>query len=80
MRIAIISVMILSGGLFASSALHADDRGPTLEIPLPIPHVSDDRVHDDRDMDRRSPGCETTTVYRENDQGESKTVETRHCD
>jgi hypothetical protein len=80
MRRAIISVIILSSSIFASSAVRADDRGPTLEIPLPIPHVSRDRDHDDRDIDRRPPGCETTTVRKENDQGESKTVESRHCD
>ena len=80
MRSIILPFVALSGSLFASYAVLADDR---IEVPLPIPHVSHD--HDgDRDVDRnvehRSPGCETKTVHRENDQGESKTVESHRCD
>jgi hypothetical protein len=80
MRSAIVAIMILSSIFFVGSVARADDRGPVLEIPLPIPHVSNDRDHDDRDIDHRPPGCETTTVHKGNDQGDSKTVEARRCD
>jgi hypothetical protein len=82
MRNAIIAVMISSCSLFAGSAVFADDRGPAIEVPLPIPQVDHDHdrdsYRDDRDMDHRS-GCETKTVHKENDQGDSKTVQTQHC-
>ncbi len=80
MRSAIISVIFLGSSLFASSAAFADDR---IEVPLPIPHVSHDHDGDhdrDRDVDHRSSGCETKTVHKENDQGDSKTAESHHCD
>jgi hypothetical protein len=82
MRNAMISLMILGGAVFTGSAAFADevdihhDAPPGVVIPLPIPQP--DR-HDTVD-ERRSHGCQTTTVHKENDRGESKTVERQNCD
>jgi hypothetical protein len=82
MRNTVLSLMIASGTLFAGSAAFADDtvirrdEPPGIVVPLPIPQP------DRRDtvIERRSPDCQTTTVHRENDRGDSKTVEKRTCD
>lgn len=78
MRKAIIALMIVTGGLFASSAVLADSvevehSGP--EIPLPIP-----QEHHDVVVEHRSSDCQTTTVHKENDEGDSKTVRKTDCD
>jgi hypothetical protein len=81
MRNAILSLMILVGTLFGSSTAFADevvihhDAPPGVVIPLPIPQP------DRRDtlVERRSPDCETTTIHKENDKGDSKTVERTNC-
>ena len=79
MRSLVLSFMLLGSSLFTSSAVLADD----VAVPLPIPHVThdDDRHEADRDcdMDYRAH-CETKTVHRENDQGDSKTVDSQRCD
>jgi hypothetical protein len=78
MRSFVLSLMLLGGSLFASSTVFADE----VVVPLPIPHATQDdgyRHDGDRDRDYRAR-CETRTVHRENDAGDSKTVQSERCD
>jgi hypothetical protein len=71
-------LMVLSGVLFASSAALADEvvihhDGPdAVAVPPPDHHVVVE--HDS------SEGCQTKTVHKENDEGDSKTVSKTNCD
>jgi hypothetical protein len=81
MRSLILASILLGSSFLSSSAVLADDR---VVVPLPVPQVvpgdSDRRDMDrDRDSDYRAR-CETRTVHRENDMGDSKTVQSEHCD
>jgi hypothetical protein len=82
MRNAIISIMILSGGLFAGSAvladeviIHRDQPTGVVVPPVPVPPPNER----DTVIEHRSPDCETTTIHKENDRGDSKTVEKKTC-
>ena len=73
MRNAIISVMILSGGLFASSGvladeviIHRDQPSGIVVPPVAVPPPNER----DTVIEHRSPDCETTTIHKENDRGE----------
>jgi hypothetical protein len=81
MRSLILASMLLGSSLLSSSAVLADDR---VVVPLPVPQVvpgDSDRRDTDRDLDRDYRArCETKTVHRENDMGDSKTVQSEHCD
>jgi hypothetical protein len=79
MRSLILASMLLGSSLLSSSSVLADDR---VVVPLPVPQVvpgDSDRRDMDRDSDYRAR-CETKTVHRENDMGDSKTVQSQHCD
>jgi hypothetical protein len=81
MRSLILAFMLFGGSFFTGSTAFADDR---VVVPLPVPQVvpgdSDRRdMNRDRDSDYRAR-CETNTVHRENDMGDSKTVQSEHCD
>jgi hypothetical protein len=85
MRSAIISALLLSGVAFASSTARADDvtiqreeRPNGVVIPLPIPQPDNrDTVVERRSHDR---DCDTKTVHRENDMGDSKTTTRTRCE
>jgi hypothetical protein len=74
--------MVLSGGLFFCPQVFADEviihRDSPTEVVPPVP-VPPPNEHDTV-IERRTPDCETTTVHKENDLGDSKTVEKRHCE
>jgi hypothetical protein len=82
MRKAVIYLMILDCGLFGSSAVLAEDveihrdTAPGVVIPFPVPAPAER----DTVIEHRGSDCETTTVHKENDRGDSKTVEKRRCD
>lgn len=77
MRNVLISLMITGGALFIGSAAFADEV--VIEHPGAVPpppsehHEVTVEHHGDSD-------CKTTTVHKENDQGDSKTVRKTDCD
>ncbi|MHB8886834.1 MAG: hypothetical protein ACYC5H_17455 [Methylovirgula sp.] len=80
MRSKIISLMIVATALFAGSAAFADEvvihhnRSDAI-VPVPPPPGPHTVV-----VEHRSGDCRTTTVHKENDAGDSKTVRKTDCD
>lgn len=79
MRKGILCLMLLSGALFAGSAafadevvVHHDDAGVAVPVPPPDHKVV---VEHHSGVD-----CDTKTVHKENDAGDTKTVKKSHCD
>lgn len=78
MRKGILCLMLLSGALFAGSAAFADevvvhdDAGVAVPVPPPDHKVV---VEHHSGVD-----CDTKTVHKENDAGDTKTVQKSHCD
>jgi hypothetical protein len=84
MHSAIITALLLSGIAFTSTAARADEviqreeRPNGVVIPLPIPQPDRrDTIVERRSHDR---DCDTKTVRRENDMGDSKTTTRTRCD
>ncbi len=50
---------------------HHDNDAPGIAVKVPVPGVE---VRD------RDAGCSSTTVHKENDEGDSKTVHKTNCD
>ncbi|MGA3303417.1 MAG: hypothetical protein ABSC72_09030 [Methylovirgula sp.] len=78
MRNAMIAMMILSGGMFAGSAVLADEvviDHPAGVLPVPVPEHHDVVVEHHRGTD-----CQSTTVHKEDEMGDSKTVHKEECD
>jgi hypothetical protein len=79
MRNAILALMILSGGLFASSAVLAD--AVIIDHPGDVEPVPPPPSHHEVVVEHRHDGdCHSTTVHKENDMGDSKTVTKSDCD
>lgn len=79
MRHAMMALMILSGAMFASSAVLADEvivDHPADVVPVPPPPSHHEVVVEHRN----DSGCRSTTVHKENDMGDSKTVRKTDCD
>lgn len=83
MRKGFLVFVLVSGGLFASSAVLADtvvihrvdDTGVVVPAP-PVPE-GDHKVV----IEHRSNGdCDSKTVHKENDEGDTKTVKKTHCE
>jgi hypothetical protein len=78
MRNVMIAVMILAGGMLASSAVLADDvviDHPAGVVPVPVPEHHDVVVEHHRGTD-----CQSTTVHKEDGMGDSKTVKKEECE
>jgi hypothetical protein len=70
------SAFFLSSNAFADeTVIHHDDRPPGIVVPLPIPQPD----RGDTTVERRQH-CESKTVHRENDIGDSETVRKERCD
>jgi hypothetical protein len=73
MRKVLISLMVASGALFIGSSAFADE---TVVVPGGPPPAEHHEVtvehHNDGD-------CHTKTVHKENDEGDSKTVQKTDC-
>jgi hypothetical protein len=82
MRNGILCLMVLSGALFASSAvladtvvIHRDDAG--VAVPAPPPPDAEHKVVVEH---HSSDGCDSKTVHKENGMGDAKTVKKTNCD
>lgn len=74
MRKALISLMVASGAMFAISAAFADE---TVVVPGGPPPAE----HHEVTVEHHGDGdCHSTTVHKENDAGDSKTVHKTDCD
>lgn len=78
MRNAILALMILSGGAFASSAVLAD--AVILDHPGDVEPVPPPSHHEIVVEHRHGSDCQSTTIHKENDMGDSKTVRKTDCD
>ena len=76
MRKALISAMILSGGLFASPAVLVDQ----VVIDHPAPVVPVPPEHHEVVVEHHGSDCQMTTVRKENNEGDLKTVQKTDCD
>jgi hypothetical protein len=82
MRKAILSALVVSGSLLTIGFARADDMDrhrdhpPGVDVQIPVPVPTPDHEHDRMD----GGGCESRTVTKENDEGDTKTVHKEHCD
>jgi hypothetical protein len=77
MRKVLISLMIAGGALFIGPAAFADEV--VIEHPGAVPPPPSE--HHEVTVEHHSGSdCQTTTVHKENDQGDSKTVHKTDCD
>ncbi len=76
MRNVFISMMIAAGALFIGSAAFADEV--VIDHPAAVPPPPE---HHEVTVEHHSGSdCKTTTVHKENDEGDSKTVHKTDCD
>jgi len=79
---AMMAVTVLGGALLAGPAvladetvIHRDDPQPSIVVPLPIPQPTQRETVIEHRRD-----CESKTVHKENDAGDSETVRKERCD
>lgn len=76
MRNVLVSLMIAGSALFIGSTAFADEV--VIEHPGAVPPPSE---HKEVTVEHHSDSdCKTTTVHKENDEGDSKTVHKTDCD
>lgn len=72
------TLLLISAGLLWGSAAYADEviihREAAPVVVEPAPSTSTTRI------EKHGAGCDSTTVHKENDLGESKTVTKEDCD
>jgi hypothetical protein len=76
MLIGLSSAFLSSNVLADETIIHRDDSPPGIVVPLPIPQPE----HRETTVERRDHGCDSKTVHRENDIGDSETVRKEHCE
>jgi hypothetical protein len=75
MRNVLVSLMIAGAALFMGATAFADE---TVVVPGPVPPPAE---HHEVTIEHHGDGdCHTKTVHKENDQGDSKTVQKTDCD